>query len=98
MTTASIILDQLGGNKFKATTGAKHLADHGNGLSFKLPARFAKDDINYCKITLTTADLYDVEYGRLKGFDYEIVKDTAGLFADQLQDNFRQVTGLDTSL
>jgi hypothetical protein len=27
-----------------------------------------------------------------------IVKDTAGLFADQLQDNFRQVTGLDTSL
>jgi hypothetical protein len=98
MTVADTILQQIGGNKFKAMTGAKHLADHGNGLSFKLPARFARDDINYCKITLTAADLYDVEYGRLTGFDYEIVKETTGIFADQLRENFRDVTGLDTNL
>ena len=42
MTTAATILEQLGGNKFRAMTGAKNFLDGGSYLSFHLP-RGAKE-------------------------------------------------------
>lgn len=41
---ATTILKQLGGNRFLAMTGAKHLAYGDNDLRFRLPK--AKDKIN----------------------------------------------------
>ena len=66
---AKIILQQLGGNKFVAMTGARNLLNVGNGLSFKIPGSggFAKNGINYIKVTLNGLDTYDMEFGRIRG-------------------------------
>ncbi len=93
---AKEILTQLGGNKFIAMTGAKNLVDGGKFLGFKLPR--AKDGINYVKITLTSMDLYDIEFGRIRANDYKVIKKVSGIYNDQLQNIFTKVTGLHTRL
>jgi hypothetical protein len=93
---AKEILAQLGGNKFVAMTGAKNLVDGGKFLAFKLPR--AKDGINYVKITLTSMDLYDIEFGKIRANQYNVVKKVDGIYNDQLQNIFTKVTGLYTRL
>jgi hypothetical protein len=93
---AKEILTQLGGNKFIVMTGAKNLVDGGKYLAFKLPR--AKDSINYVKITLTSMDLYDIEFGRIRANQYKVVKSVDGIYNDQLQNVFTKVTGLYTRL
>ena len=98
MSIANTILDQIGGARFILMTGAKNLVNHGNALSFKLPAKFAKDGINYVKITLNGLDLYDVEYGKIKKFEYKLLSTSEGLYFDMLKEDFTAKTGLHTSL
>lgn len=99
MQAANIILNQLGGNKFIAMTGAKDLVNlSGKGLQFKLPARFAKDGINCVRITLNDSDRYDIEYGKVRGLDYKVLNESSDIYADALRANFKEVTGLDTSI
>ncbi len=102
---AKTILSQLGGNKFTTMTGAKNLlslSDGSGGLSFKLPNKFAKNGINYVKIILNSNDLYDIEFGKIimKKYDYkyDVIKSVNDVYADQLQEIFTDVTGLDTHL
>ena len=97
---ATTILDQLGGRKFSVMTGAKNFASHPEGaLSFRLPGGgFTKDGINHVKITLTPADTYDIAYGKVRGATFKVVKESKGLYADDLRSNFRENTGLETSL
>jgi hypothetical protein len=95
---ARTILDQLGGNKFIAMTGAKHFTAGFNTLSFQLPGNFALKRITGVRIVLTDADLYDMTFmKRFKG-DIKVVEEVEGLYFDQLQDVFKSVTGLDTHL
>ena len=106
MNIPQTILQQLGGNKFIAMTGAKHLAGHPDALSFKLPARFAKDNINWVKITLTPMDVYHVEFGRILPGNYrkgtmpslKMIDTVDNVYCDNLQDVFTDRTGLDTHL
>ena len=98
---AKTILEQLGGGKFRAMTGAKHFLSIPEGcgaLSFQLPSR----KINYVKITLNGGDLYDLEFSRIAGpkkmFAKKVVSEHRDVFADQLQDIFTEATGLDTHL
>ena len=100
MNVAQIILQQLGGNKFQVTTGAKNFVSHGNGnaLSFKLPSRFANDGINYVKITLEPNDTYTMEFGKVWGTKYKVIKTVDQVYADMLRDIFANTTGLETSL
>ncbi|WP_289394839.1 hypothetical protein [Pantoea stewartii] len=52
------ILNQLGGNKFIAMTGAKNFVWLENGgLIFKLPSNFACNGINLVKIELDPWDI-----------------------------------------
>ena len=95
---ANTILQQLGGSKFLAMTGAKNLGHTTKSLQFRLPANFASGGINYVKITLNGRDLYDVGFGKLRGLKYTIVKIDKNIYADMLRDLFTQRTGLDTSL
>ena len=97
---ADTTLQQLGGNKFVVMTGAKHLARDGDGaLSFQLPGGgFAKGGINHIKVALTPGDTYSVTYGKIRGNTYKVVHQADGLHADQLRNNFREHTGLETSL
>lgn len=98
-------LQQLGGNKFLAMTGAKNLMydEKENYFSFKLPR--AKNGINYVKITLNSNDYYDIEYATFrmsmkseKGYTYKVKKSFDNVPAENLRDNFEQTTGLYTSL
>jgi hypothetical protein len=65
MNIARTIMEQLGGRRFITMTGARDFMDFGNTLQFRLPSRFAKDGINQVRITLTPADLYDMEFGKV---------------------------------
>ena len=93
---AKTILQQLGGNKFIAMTGAKNLGASGKSLSMKI-GRNSKS-INYVVITLKSSDLYDVEFIRMRGAKRTVVKKVKGVYADMLQKIFTKYTGMRTSL
>jgi hypothetical protein len=112
MRVADIILDQLGGNKFLAMTGAHHLLADGNTLRMQLTKNISK--ANRLWITLDADDTYTMHffYYRAGGMkvDYkkgtvtekpEIMKDVykvSGIYFDQLQEIFTRLTGMYTHL
>ena len=93
---AKTILQQLGGNKFIAMTGAKNFGSSKNSLQFKI-GRNSKS-ISHVIITLKSSDLYDVEFIRMRGVNRKVVKKLKGVYADQLQKMFQKYTGMRTSL
>lgn len=97
MQVATSILEQLGGNRFSAMTGARDFVGSHRTLSFKLP-RGAKDGINYVQICLNAADLYDVNFFAMRGLNLRTVATLEGVYADKLREAFTAATGLDTSL
>lgn len=100
MTCAQTILAQLGGNKFRAMTGANNFVGGDRSLSFRLPGGggFCKDGINLVRIELTPADDYTVTYMRTRGMKMTTVEKSEGIYCDNLRANFERVTGLRTSL
>ena len=97
-TIAVTILDQLGGNRFIAMTGAKSFAFTGKGLRFRLPGNnFARHGINEVEIILKN-DTYNMIFSRRFGLKNIGVQTVCGLYADQLQGIFTSVTGLATHL
>lgn len=99
MTTAQTILAQLGGNRFRAMTGADNFTGSADALTFSLP-RGAKNKANKVRVTLTPADLYTVEFFRLarRALVCETVGTVEGVYADQLARVFETATGLRVSL
>ncbi len=98
MKTSEIILQQLGGHKFIVMTGAKHIIGSDYGLSFKLPSNFAKDEINFVRITLNYLDLYDMEFIKIDGLKIKPIKSADNIYNDQLKEIFTSYTGLQTKL
>ena len=108
MRVADIILEQLGGSKFLAMTGANHLLADGNTLRMQLPKNSSK--ANRLWITLEADDTYTMNFfkftaGRLnkKTFSWTEdkkvdVKEFKGVYCDMLQDIFTSVTGMYTHL
>lgn len=88
-TPAQIILQQLGGNRFLAMTGARMLCDLGDGLAFNLP-RGAKNKANKVCIRLVD-DLYRVAFYSIRG-EFERI------YGDRLAALFTEQTGFDTHL
>lgn len=99
-TIGHTILQQLGGGKFIAMTGAKNFVLYPDGLRFDLPARFAAKGINKVHITLTPADLYTVEFMRWNARALELQKIATenDIYADMLPETFRSHTGLETRM
>lgn len=95
MAVAKTILQQLGGNKFIAMTGARNFLGSENSLSFRFPGH---GKANYCRITLTPMDTYKVEFIRIRGRDITTVSEHNDVYCDALQELFTRVTGLDTHL
>jgi hypothetical protein len=96
---AETILQQLGGNKFRAMTGAKNFLGDQHSLQFQLPARFAAKGIRYVKVSLEPSDTYEMTFGKSKGkYEYVEVSSYQGLYFDQLQSIFTRETGLETHL
>ncbi len=93
---AKTILQQLGGNKFIAMTGAKNFGSSKNSLQFKI-GRNSKS-ISHVIITLKSSDLYDVEFIRMRGTSRKVVKKLKGVYADQLGIMFKKYTGMNVRL
>lgn len=93
---AKTILMQMGGsNRLNAMIGAKYFAAIENGLSFRFKMSKAA---NYVKITLNSLDLYDIEFGKVWGKNFKIVKTVNDVYDDQLKSIFERTTGLYLSL
>jgi len=106
MTVAETIFVQLGGGRFKAMTGSKQFIEDGDALKMTLAGNRSK--ANRLTVTLSDSDDYTMLFWRYerpsfsKGiFKGEKISEVAkfdGVYCDQLQDLFTQVTGLYTRL
>ena len=68
---ATSIINQLGGiNRLYAMVGIKDVMEVKGGVCFKIKSPIA----NYIKIELNENDLYNIEIGKIKGFNYEVRK------------------------
>lgn len=92
---ANTIRKQLGGGVFCMMTGARNFLALDSGVQFMIPQ--AKN-VRKIKITLGGDDLYAMEFYSVRGTDVKLLKFVNGLYADQLQRTFTEVTGLATSL
>ena len=91
-----IILQQLGGNRFVAMTGAKNLGTNGKDLSFSI-GRNAKK-VTHVHIKLTSMDLYDVEFINMRGAKRKVIKKVKGVYGDMLPKIFKKYTGMNVRL
>ncbi len=110
MQVAKTILEQLGGQRFVAMTGAKNLvAGHDNSnlgsLTMKLPPCGFKRKINgkaitHVKITLDFSDTYTVETLNVsaRSATGTTLEATSDVYCDTLQDQFLAMTGLLTRM
>ena len=102
LTIANTILEQLGGNKFVAMTGAYNFIPLESGLRMNL--RKNSSVANRLEITLEPWDTYTMKFYRYSVHRLtmeESVKITAeyeDVYFDQLQEFFTQATGMYTSL
>ena len=92
------ILRQLGGSRFVAMTGAKHLCEVERGLGFQIPGNVTKDGINAVKITLEPSDTYTVKFMRMTRTKLKVVAEVSDVYCDMLQEVFTDRTGLYTHL
>ena len=88
---AKTILEQLGGSQFVVLTGAKNFVALENGIQFSIPNRSGPNKI---RITLTSEDLYNMEFFRLRGTKCTLVDEYTGVYFDQLIPIFENKTGL----
>lgn len=97
---AETILAQLGGNRFKAMTGASSFSygvHNGNhSLSFRVGKNPKK--VFGVRISLTPLDVYEMEFLTMKKFEVICQAKCEHVYNDQLQEVFTQHTGLYTSL
>lgn len=97
---ANTILEQLGGHKLIAMTGAHSFTADGDSLIFKVPSKTTKNHIAGVKVTLTASDDYTVEFFAFKGSfakgnrRVENVAKHEGIYCDMLQSIFEEETGL----
>ena len=99
---AKTILEQLGGGRFVAMTGAKNMVAIESGLQFVLPRtrHYVKDGINKIQIILNPSDTYTVRGLKYmpRKFECNELANEQGIYADMLQRTFTEMTGLNTRL
>jgi len=101
-TVANEILNQLGGGRFIAMTGAKQFGCEDNRLMFKIGRNGTS--ANFVSITLNSMDTYDMVFERVSfskktcEMKRKEIDRHEGIYNDMLQDMFTQTTGLYTSM
>lgn len=94
MTTATETLNQLGGNRFIAMTGATCYYDNET-----LIVKFKGSKIaNIMYVTPNSMDTYDVKICKFRGLDFKTIKEVTGAYSEMLKNIFESTTGLRTSL
>ena len=96
MTIANTILEQLGGGRFLAMTGVKHLVTLRNGILMTLP-HGAK--VTGLSIILEGDDTYTLQGYRGRGDkNHPCGEPVSGIHCDDLQCIFTEMTGFYTHL
>jgi len=98
LTVANVILEQLGGRRFIAMTGARNILGDATSLQLKI-GRGARDGITNLRVELDLgSDTYTVTFYRIRGTKVAEVADFSMVHGDQLRSIFTSTTGFDTSL
>lgn len=92
------IMQQLGGNKFVAMTGANTMSFYEKDKSFTFKIMKNAKKVTHVKIKLNARDLYDIEYLNIRGMNMKTVAEAHDVYASELRKNFEENTGLYTSL
>lgn len=92
------IIDQLGGSKFVAMTGARDFLSTASGIVFSIPK--ADMGINRVRIDLNAMDLYALSFFRFVESTGKLSKvhSVSGCRVENLRMAFERTTGLRTSL
>lgn len=110
MTVAQTILDQLGGNRFIVMTGSSNFVEDKTTNTLRMNLAKNASKANRLSITLNPDDTYTMRFWRYtaprwsnKTFSYsdakiKEVKTFSGIYFDQMQRLFTEVTHLYTSL
>lgn len=94
MQVAQTILQQLGGNRFIAMTGARDFVGLANGLQFSLPQRLCTNKANKARVILAADDTYTLEFFSIRGVNVKAISEHAMVYADNLAALFTEQTGL----
>ncbi|HWI02383.1 MAG TPA: hypothetical protein VNT52_00895 [Acidimicrobiales bacterium] len=97
MQVAQTILEQLGGNRFIAMTGARQIVAGPDFLQFGI-GRGAREGINRVRVTLNCNDFYDVAFYKIRGVDVREVALVENVDGLGLRHVFTEQTGFDTRL
>ena len=95
------ILAQLGGNRFVVMTGARNLIGGKDYLGMALPtARHDGKRVTHVRVTLDPSDTYTVEALSLnpRSRVTKTIVTVSGVYCDNLQAVFTDLTGLATHL
>jgi hypothetical protein len=95
---AETILEQLGGSRFRAMTGAHSFVGGARDLTFALPAGAAHGRISKVRVELTPDDLYKVVFYRKRQLTLDPVAVRESIDCGRLRSVFTGVTGLLTQL
>lgn len=98
---AETIFAQLGGTRrLSMMAGCKNFAFDSSATEPSASFRIGRNanGVNYCKITLTSDDLYRVEFKRIHGTKITDKGTTDGAYADMLVELFERTTGMYLSL
>jgi hypothetical protein len=90
------VIEQLGGSRFIAMTGAKNFGTTDNALSFKI-GRNARG-VSHVRVTLDPSDTYTVEFLKVRKLHVTVAETCTDIYCDSLQDCFTRNTGMDTHL
>lgn len=93
---ANTIIQQLGGGRFAAMTGAKHMLAIDRGVRFKIGRNHRS--INLVEITLDPSDTYTVKFCRTRKLEVKVVSEFSDIYFDGLEDIFTRETGMHTRL
>ncbi|GIU42791.1 hypothetical protein TUM4438_10170 [Shewanella sairae] len=95
---AETILQQLGGQRFIAFTGAKQFVAIENGLMFALPARLAREGVNKIRVLLDPNDTYTLEALKVnaRAGSVKTIGTESDIYCDSLTASFERLTGLYT--
>jgi hypothetical protein len=102
LTVSKTILEQLGGRRFIAMTGAKNFLGSNYALSFHLPrnARYEGKTIDRVRVVLDANDTYSLFFSRWNAKDMKMIQvaEANGIYCDVLAEVFTRYTGLATNL
>lgn len=86
-TIATTIMQQIG-RHFVPMIGAYNLAfDNDGSLSFRFKAQAAQVNgkrPNWIKVALDPNDTYTVQFGRIRGLNFDVLETTENVYCDQL--------------